>query len=103
VDAARLQMEEMILKTSESSQVDGDDDSLQNFASDLGILSKNEKKKQLKENDKLLVASRHFLDKPVIQYGTNRLLSSHNCKGLLEAPWSTVGGRYQTLPGDRSV
>lgn len=46
--------------------------------------------------------ARFFLDKPSVKYGKGRLLSSFNALQPLEAPWSTTGGRYQPMPGDRT-
>ncbi len=47
--------------------------------------------------------NRMFLQKKEVKYGQGRLTSSHNLTGRLEEPWTTVGGRYTTLPGDRTV
>ena len=46
---------------------------------------------------------RLFLQKEVVQYGEGRITSTHNTKGKLEEPWTTVRGRYATLPGDRTA
>jgi hypothetical protein len=40
--------------------------------------------------------------KKVVKYGMNRVTSTHNSFGEIEAPWSTVGGRYAVRAGDRT-
>ena len=41
--------------------------------------------------------------KKKVQYGMNRVTSTHNSKGEIEAPWSTTGGRYTVREGDRTA
>jgi len=50
-----------------------------------------------------LALKRMFLKKEEVHYGEGRITSTHNTKGKLEEPWTTVKGRYATLPGDRTA
>jgi hypothetical protein len=52
---------------------------------------------------KALTLKRLFLQKEEVLYGEGRITSTHNTKGKLEEPWTTVKGRYATLPGDRTA
>ena len=52
---------------------------------------------------KALTLKRLFLHKEEVLYGEGRITSTHNTKGKLEEPWTTVKGRYATLPGDRTA
>jgi len=100
-DAARAQMEEMLLKSlegEEAAQSNTFDSSNNSMLS-----AEKQAKAALKEQERELAVAKHFLDKPVVKYGANRLTSTHNSKGKLEEPWTTVGGRYATLPGDRTT
>lgn len=47
--------------------------------------------------------SQLFLSDQTVKYGEGRLQSSHRMKAPVEEPWSTVGGRYHTLDGDRTA
>lgn len=53
--------------------------------------------------EKVQSLNRMFLQKEVVKYGQGRLTSSHNMTGKIEEPWTTVGGRYATRAGDRTV
>jgi hypothetical protein len=54
------------------------------------------------ENDRQQALQRLFLNKQKVNYGEGRLLSSHNLKGKLEEPWTTVDGSYLIHSGDRT-
>ena len=88
-------MEAMILSNGESDLAD--------LKEEGAFISKDSKDKEKAAKEKELAMSRRFLDKPEVKYGLNRLTSTHNSKGKLEEPWSTVGGRYATLIGDRTT
>lgn len=76
--------------------------------------------KKRKSEEKRLALTNQFLVKPVVKYGANRITSTHNSKGKIEEPWSTIKGRlgdrlfcicyyslmhhrYTTLAGDRTA
>jgi hypothetical protein len=40
--------------------------------------------------------------KQQVSYGKNRISSTHNSLGTIEAPWVTTSGRYTTRKGDRT-
>ena len=93
------QMEAMILSNGESDLADMKEEGI----SGGDFISKDSKDKEKAAKEKELAMSRRFLDKPEVKYGLNRLTSTHNSKGKLEEPWTTVGGRYATLIGDRTA
>lgn len=68
----------------------------------VGGVTANSVQKKL-EAEKLLAMKKLFLEKPQVKYGEGRLTSTHNLKGTLESPWSTIRGRHKTLPGDRTA
>lgn len=43
-----------------------------------------------------------FLKKETVKYGEGRVTTTHNMKGKIEEPWTIIGGRYNSLPGDRT-
>lgn len=57
----------------------------------------------LQHRRKALTLKRLFLQKEEVHYGEGRITSTHNTTGKLEEPWTTVKGRYATLPGDRTA
>jgi len=93
MEAARRAMEEKLL----SGDVGGilpDDASLSTATN----TEKTQSKKDALRQRMIMRAT-----KKVVKYGVNRVTSTHNSKGELEAPWSTVSGRYAVLPGDRTA
>jgi len=102
-DAARAHMEEMILHSLQGEEQATESNSTYSSGSS-GMLSEDKQvKADLKEKERELAMAKRFLDKPAVKYGANRLTSTHNSRGKLEEPWTTVGGRYATLPGDRTT
>jgi hypothetical protein len=85
---AERQKKEAMARAAMAANLSGDEDSL-------GIQSEQSKKRN-ERNAQL------FLRKKVVLYGKGRITSTHNTKGKLEEPWTTCGGRYSTLPGDRT-
>jgi len=94
-------MEAMILSNGESNVEDKKEDTFSISGGDFSSKDSKDKEKAAKEKE--LAMARRFLDKPEVKYGLNRLTSTHNSKGKLEEPWTKVGGRYATLPGDRTT
>ena len=88
---ARKILEETIL-----NNASGDDDNNNNSADELdqslSLHHANHKKKKLEE--KQLALTNMFLVKTEVKYGVNRITSTHNTKGKIEEPWSTVKGRF---------
>jgi len=68
-----------------------------NLGGDDGSAIQSEQAKKQNERNAQL-----FLRKKVVLYGKGRITSTHNTKGKIEEPWTTCGGRYTTLPGDRT-
>ncbi len=54
------------------------------------------------EVQNLLKNRMKFLEPVVVEYGKGRLKSSHNLKGHIVEPWSTIGHNYATIAGDRT-
>ena len=61
-----------------------------------GDSKKKAKKNALKKRMLLRAAKKE------VKYGVNRVTSTHNSIGAIEAPWTTVPGRYATRAGDRT-
>ena len=95
-------MEAMILSNGENDLADMKEEGASSISGG-DFISKDSKDKEKAAKEKELAMSRRFLDKPDVKYGLNRLTSTHNSKGKLEEPWTTVGGRYATLIGDRTA
>eukprot|EP00606_Chrysophyceae_sp_TOSAG23-5_P001526 GSChrysophyteH2.ASY1.ANO1.1681.1 assembled CDS len=92
MEAERRKMEEAILSGG-TGEADADDDhSLMSHA------DVNKKKKDALKRRMIMRAV-----KKEVKYGKNRVTSTHNSYGHIETPWSTVGGRYAVLPGDRTA
>lgn len=100
VDAARAQMEAMIAAGVDGEQALTDSNSISGIGD---FISRDSKDKEKAAKEKELAIAKRLLDKPEVKYGLNRLTSTHNSKGKLEEPWTTVGGRYATLLGDRTA
>ena len=79
---------EAMARAAMSSNLNGADD---------GNTTQTEHSKKMNERNAQL-----FLKKKVVLYGKGRITSTHNTKGKVEEPWSCCGGRYSTLPGDRT-
>ena len=92
MEAERRKMEEAILSGG-TGEADADDD--QSLMSHADV---NKKKKDALKRRMIMRAV-----KKEVKYGKNRVTSTHNSYGHIETPWSTVGGRYAVLPGDRTA
>eukprot|EP00981_Chlorochromonas_danica_P013797 scaffold6860_cov155-Ochromonas_danica.AAC.1 len=105
LEAARKQMEEEIAAAQQiSSQGQETEKSAMELMGEerqgYRIASRQRRRNEAERKQSI---ARMFLQKEEIKYGQGRLTSSHNLKGKLEDPWSTVGGRYAPRPGDRTV
>ncbi len=103
-EQAMLEMQNAInVKAHSGSEYDDEEERKKDFADSMTINRSGSNQRQRSANEREQSMKRLFLGKPVVHYGSGRLTSTHNMKGKLEEPWTTVGGRYQTLPGDRTT
>lgn len=104
LEAARAEMEAMVLNTAEAAGGEGEGGGVGPSDAGLGYLSAKERQsKEKADAEKQLAMAKKFLERPAVKYGSNRLTSTHNSQGKLEEPWTTVGGRYSVLAGDRTA
>lgn len=102
-ERAMLEMQASInLRSLSGGADDEEDEKKKQLEDEMTINRSGSKQRQRSANEKQRSMKKLFLEKPVVSYGAGRLTSSHNMKGKLEEPWTTVGGRYATLPGDRT-
>ena len=92
MEAARRAMEEKLL----SGDVDGV------LPDDASLATSTNKERTKSKKDALRQRMIMRATKKVVKYGMNRVTSTHNSFGEIEAPWSTVGGRYAVRAGDRT-
>ena len=91
------------LKTKSGGVEHEEDEKKKQLEEEMTINRSGSTQRQRSASEKQRSMRRLFLEKPLVHYGEGRLTSSHNMKGKLEEPWTTVGGRYNTLPGDRTA
>lgn len=101
VEAARREMENRISDAATAAASSGLAD-----GTDIGDMYSNSLStlhQQKIEAEKAITMKRLFLQKVEPHYGEGRITSTHNMKGKLEEPWTTVKGRYAPRIGDRTV
>ena len=92
-ESAMQAMQQQLMDEAAGKEPTGDEGSTSIHGAD----DKKRAKKNALKKRMLMRAS-----KKEVKYGVNRVTSTHNSIGTIEAPWTTVPGRYATRSGDRT-
>ena len=92
-EAAMQEMQQQMMDEAAGKEPSADESSQSISTSD----DKRKAKKNALKKRMLMRAS-----KKEVKYGINRVISTHNSIGVIEAPWTTASGRYSTRAGDRT-